>query len=258
MRIAECGHEVEPALMRIFNPKSEIRNPRSKIEGVSIMDMSELGIQKDGTHRLELTDLESRCMRVLKGRGKGLAAAISAEELTWALGLDFDDYGAAGAPEDGKRKVRKLVNHLIISHSKPIICRAGKGGGYFLAGSPGEVEEFHTTFHKRSMTGLIKASRGKKAAFVEIVGQLSLSFDDPETRVAIEALQLTPDADPTPAWVDLTTRFLDRISNDPEKYSAQIRAIQEKYGDIFVPRETVRELKAKTSEFQQLLSRIAA
>ena len=219
------------------------------------MDMSELGIGADGTHRGELTDLEDRCMRVLKGRGKGLAAAISAEQLTWALGLDFDGYNPV---EDGKRSVRTLINHLIISHGKPIMCRAGKGGGYFLSGSVADVEGFERAFHKRAMTGLIKMSRGKKAAFVEIVGQLSLGFDDPETQAAIEKFQLTPDQDPTPAWVDLTTKFLDRISDDPEKYSSQIRAIQEKYGDIFVPRETVRELKAKTSEFQQLLSRIAA
>jgi len=107
------------------------------------------------------------------------------------------------------------------------------------------------------MTGLVKASRGKKSAFVDIATQLVLGFDSPETKEAVERLQLTPDSDSVPAWVSMVTQFLDRLSGNPEKYAAEIRHIQQQYGDIFVPAEKVRMLREKTAEFQQLLREIA-
>lgn len=226
---------------------------------------SDLGIN-EGAHNPELTPLERDCLSVLEERGKGAKAAISARAFAAALAIErtttekyHDDDGTEQTQrvEWGTRDLRKLINHLIMTHGIPIVCKAGTGGGYFLPGSEGEINEFYQTFHRRAMTGLVKASRGKRSAFVEIVTQLSLGFDEPGNRETIEKLRLSPDEDPIPAWVQVVTKFLDRIAEDPRKYAAEIRRIQTTYGDIFVPREKVRLLKEKTAEFQRLLKEIA-
>ena len=215
------------------------------------MKESDLGIY-EGKHDEKLTPVESCALEILEDRGKGSGAAISAREFATDLNRESDlDMGQK------QRDVRKLVNHLIMTHGIPIICQAGPGGGYYIAACEAEVTRFYTTFHRRAMTGLVKASRGKKSAFVDIATQLVLGFDSPETQASVERLQLTPEGNSVPAWVSMVTQFLDRLTGNPEKYAAEIRNIQEQYGDIFVPREKVRMLKEKTAEFQRLLREIA-
>ena len=228
------------------------------------MKESDLGIY-DGQHDERLTLVERAALEILEDRGKGAEAAISAREFALAMSEGSNDefvWRLAGRAvqfdaEQSKRDVRKLVNHLIMTHGIPIICQAGTGGGYYIAGCEAEVTKFYTTFHRRAMTGLVKASRGKKSAFVDIATQLVLGFDSQETKEAVERLQLTPDGDSVPAWVSMVTQFLDRLSGNPEKYAAEIRRIQEQYGDIFVPAEKVRRLREETAKFQQLLLEIA-
>lgn len=202
----------------------------------------------NGRHTPDLTAVEQRCLNILLIQGKGPDAVISQQRLAELV---------FGRGDDCRRELRTLINHLIITHGISIMCRAGKGGGHYLPGSENDVNDFFRAFHKRSMTGLIKASRGKKASFVEIVTQLSLGFDDAENRAVLERLNLAPDDDPVPAWVQVVTTFLDRIAGDPRRYATEIRKIQQTYGDIFVPREKVRLLKEKTAEFQKLLREIA-
>jgi len=221
------------------------------------MKSMDIGIDDKGNHDPQLTDLERDCLDVFQATGEGAAAAISAQMLASQLMGEQYGPGRYRHQDSVKRDLRQLINHLIMSHRIPIICQAGAAGGYYLAGSATEVDRFYRTFHRRAMTGLLKASRGKKAAFVQIVAQLSLGFDDAASLAVIEGLQLTPDEDPVPAWVQVATKLLDRISADPERYAAEIRRLQQAYGDIFVPREKVARLKAKTAEFQQLLSEIA-
>jgi len=218
-----------------------------------MIDMN-LGIDKNGVHTMELTQLERDCLDILQARGSGKDSAISATELTAALGLDGD--GSEKSLDAGKRNLRVVINHLIITHSLPIMCEAGFGGGYYIAGEAAETERFKQTFHRRAMTGLVKASRGSKAAYVDMMFQYTLGFDDPETRAAIERLNMAASDDPVPAWVQLVTKLLDKMSADPQRYAAEIRRIQATYGEIFVPREKVRQLKEKTAEFQKLLSEI--
>jgi hypothetical protein len=212
------------------------------------MTNSDLGIDRNGVHSMELTGKESICVRILQERGTGRRAAISATDLALQLFLDG---------EMGKRGLRTLINHLIMTHAIPIMCEAGPGGGYYLAGDSEETARFKETFRRRAMTGLVKASRGSKAAYVEMMYQYTLGFDDPKTQRVIERLRLLPEESSAPAWVQLVTKLLDRFSEDPQRYALEIRRIQTTYGDIFVPREKVSILKKKTEEFQKLLSEIA-
>lgn len=206
-----------------------------------------------GRHEPTLTQLEAKCVAVLRVQGSGRESAIPAERLALHV---FGRWGVTGGDE-ALRDLRRLVNHLIITHGQPIISKAGKGGGYYLPATEEEVIEYYHAFHRRAMTGLLKASRGKKSAFVELLGQLAFGFDEPEMQEVLEALDLTPDVDPVPAFVGVITQGLERLAVDPQRYAEEIRQIQRAYGDIFVPREKVRLLKEKTEEFQQLLREIA-
>jgi hypothetical protein len=213
-------------------------------------------------HNMALTALEGGCIDIMRTRGEGQAAAISAADLTEALELGSEE------GDDGKRGLRKLINHLIMTHKLPIICQAGFGGGYYLTGAPTDTEQFYRTFVARGKTGLFKASCGRRAAYVDITYQYTLGFDDePNGDMNRKSVaggsgscprkpQFSLDDGP-PVWVQVVSKCLDRAAADPDRYAAEIAALQKKYGDIFVPREKVRQLREKTAEFQQLLKEIA-
>ena len=213
---------------------------------------SDLGYDsKTLAHNMTLTELEGNCIDIMRSRGEGMAAAISAGDLADDLGLGSDD---------GKRALRKFINHLIMTHKMPIICQAGYGGGYYLTGGPEETEQFYQTFISRGKTGLFKASCGRRAAYVDIAYQYTLGFDDdpglgPLGKKGVPK-QFSLDDGP-PVWVQVVSKCLDRAAADPGKYAQELQSLQEKYGDIFVPRETVRQLREETAKFQQLLNRIA-
>jgi len=212
---------------------------------------SDLGYDtKTLAHNMTLTALEGNCIDIMRSRGEGMAAAISAGDLADALGLGNDEGG-----DDGKRALRKFINHLIMTHRMPIICQAGYGGGYYLTGAPEETEQFYRSFISRGKTGLFKASCGRRAAYVDIAYQYTLGFDD-DPAAPPKKPQFSLDDGPA-VWVQVVSKCLDRAAADPGKYAQELQSLQEKYGDIFVPRETVRQLREETAKFQQLLNRIS-
>ena len=215
------------------------------------MRETDLGYDKETfAHDMTLTAMEENCIDIMHNRGAGMEAAISAIDLTDAL-----DLGSGKSPADATRGARKLINHLIMTHKLPIICQAGYGGGYYLTGAPAETEQFYRTFVARGKTGLFKASCGRRAAYVDITYQYTLGFDD-EPGAPPKRQQFALDDGP-PVWVQVVSKCLDRAAADPGRYAAELATLQKKYGDIFVPRETVRQLREKTAEFQQLLQQIA-
>ncbi len=211
---------------------------------------ADLGINDAGEHSATLTTIEERCIDILQRQGQGRESAIPANTLAgWVFGgCDL---------EQAKRNVRELTNHLINTHLLPICSMPGNGGGYWLPGSPEEEAAVYEARRKRVMTGLMKMSRGRKAAYVDIIDQLTLCFDEPEGAQAIERMNLAPENDPMPAFVRLITRGLARIESDPQKYAAEIKALQRNFSGIFVPKTTVRQIEEKIREAEHLLRGIA-
>jgi hypothetical protein len=145
-----------------------------------IMNSIEMGYdKKPGHHDPALTSLEGQCIDVLRRRGQGPAAAISAVDLTTRLELDLTFENEM----TGMRAVRALVNHLITVHGIPIICQAGSGGGYYLTGGVDDTERFYRAFLSRGKTGLVKAARGRRAAYADLTVQYAL-FDEEENAEA--------------------------------------------------------------------------
>lgn len=156
------------------------------------------------------------------------------------------------------RELRSVINRLILKHGIPIMCQAGRGGGYYLPAGDEEVEANHARFHSRAMTGLMKASRSRKSAYADAVLQLTFDFDGEAGDAVRRRLGLPPRGrDAVPAWVQVVTKLLDRVKGDPTAYADEIRAIQERYGDIFVPRYKVRELREELGKVQRMLGELA-
>jgi len=216
---------------------------------VNMID-EDLGISEDGTHQKALTDIEACCVDILKQQAQGRENALSA--------MDMGDFVfPMEDKEQGKRDLRELVNHLICTHRIPICSMPGQGGGYWLPENKAEVEAVYQARRKRAFTGLIKMSRGKKSAYVDILQQITLGFDEPAGNIAIERFKFAPDKDAGPTWLKLVTRFLSMMDKDPQKYAAEISALQNSFRDIFVPRGMVIQLRRKTEELQELLKKIA-
>lgn len=160
--------------------------------------------------------------------------------------------------ESCKRRVRDAVNGLIITHGISICCQAGTGGGYYLPANEADVESNHRAFHRRAMTGLVKAARGRKAAYADAMVQLTLGFEtEAETyRGASSGAQSGEDG--PPAWVTVVTGLLQQVKGDPAKYASDIKRIQDEFGDIFVRRDQVARIKQLSSELSRVLEGLQA
>jgi len=199
------------------------------------------------------------CGYAENGTPVGILGVISADELArevaWHATISNNP---DTQKERAKRHLRKVINRLIIVHGIPIMCQSGPGGGYYLPAFDQEVEENYARFHRRAMTGLMKASRARRAAYADAVIQLAMGFDGPEgeeIRQRIGAPRI--DRLQPPAWVQVVTKLLDQMKGNPEAYATQIATLQERYGDIFVPRHKVAELRGELAKVQRMIDEIS-
>ena len=151
-----------------------------------------------------------------------------------------------------KRDVRELHNHLLFRHPNiPLLSRAGLDGGYWMAENESEANAFFHTFRKRGMTGLYKASRGKKAILADIVRQLTFEFDD----LNGEATEHRGELDKS-APIEVVDALLEKMTRNPERFAGELRRLGEKFGSVLLPRTQVREMLDKAAELQKLVSAI--
>jgi hypothetical protein len=229
------------------------------------MKLEDLGFNPDtGTHNRMLTRTENVFVGILwdhVGRenripGIHLAAAYSyqmefgraPEEISAIMALYTKQENDAA-----KRQIRTLHNHLLMMHDQvPILSAAGLIGGYWIAESEEEAAAFFETFRKRGLTGLVKASRGRKAALVDMMQQLSFEFDDlvdqTDTYAGFVRRRVS---DPTP--IEVVDAFLERMMANPEKFSDGLRKIGQKYGGVLLPKDQLAAVKSKAAELTQLM-----
>ena len=194
---------------------------------------------KTGYHRKSpLTPEESRFLGALWETHVGESNAVCAGDLAMKARLR-------------PRYVRKMQNHLLFDHNIPVLSAAGHDGGYFIAESEGEADRFYDTFRKRGLTGLVKASRGKQSAMVEMVTQLSFEFDD-----LVDQMDRTPNIRPrggVPMPAEVVDAFLTRMTRNPEKFADDIRKIREKHGAVLLPKERVREMQRQAAKLTAMV-----
>ena len=153
------------------------------------------------------------------------------------------------------RDERYMHNHILMEHRHiPLLSKAGKDGGYYIAVDEEEANRFYDSFRKRGLTGVVKASRGKQSAVVEMVEQLSFQFEELVDKTSGFKFKSRVAA-PTP--VEVVDAFLERMLLNPEKFSDGLRKIGAKYGSILLPREQVQAMKMKAAELQALVAGLA-
>lgn len=154
-----------------------------------------------------------------------------------------------------KRDVRRMHNHLLTQHEHtPILSKAGNGGGYWVAGSEEEAARFYDTFRQRGLTGLVKASRGKKAVMVEMMTQLSFGFEDLIDKTGY-VWQLDEKIG-APTAMAVVDAFLEKMLSNPEKYAADIKKLGKKFGSVLLPQSQVTAMQHKAQELQTILSEL--
>jgi len=237
------------------------------------MKLQDMGINpKDNAHNGRLTGFESAFVSTMWdhcGHANRIpAAALAVRFYRRRMGYPVTPDEAAhivkrynespvmqAQLDEWKRDVRRLHNHLVMSHEHlPIMSKAGRFGGYWLAETEDEAEAFFYSFRKRGMTGLVKASRGKKAAMTEIVEQLTFDFE--ELTDATGTIVSGPDTRGTSAPVAVVDAFLKRMLENPDRYAAGLRMIGKKYGGVLLPRRQIDAMREKAAELSRLVAEI--
>ena len=236
------------------------------------MKLEDFGINpKTRIHDRNLTFMENRFLGILWIDHVGAENKISADAL--AVKFEYAMKGREIKPENlsivilgmqknypvminrRKRDVRYLQNHLLFDHKNvPLLSKAGTGGGYWIAESKEETEEFFHGFRKRGLTGLVKASRGKKAAMVDMMQQLTFEFED---MVDLTGGRLTAKGkagDDLPMAIEVVDSFLSRMLQDPERFSDGLKKIGQKYGSVLLPKAQVKAMQTKAAELQELVA----
>lgn len=230
------------------------------------MNLGDLGIDtKTNRHDKLLTTVEGRFLGILWENHIGKDNKISANELAVRFdcamnGFDVDlnqlsrlkkNVHSPGLDKK-KRTIRHLHNHLLTMHDNvSILSKAGAGGGYWIAEDKDEAVEFYGTFRKRGMTGLVKASRGKKAVLIDMMSQLTFEFEHLAINVGVLDMPDIKGGDH--AAIAIVDSFLGRMLNNPEKFSGGLRKLSEKYGSILLDKTQFAIMKSKASELKQLL-----
>ncbi len=229
-----------------------------------------LGIDlKTGAHNPSLTAYESRFLGLFWVDHVGRENRISADALAVLFHFTLDGINilledlaeiareVAGASPlkmaRWKRDVRYLHNHLLEKHPNiPLLSAAGTMGGYWLAETESEANAFYYSFRRRGMTGLVKASRGKKAVLADIVQQLTFEFED----LAGEVNDKAPAG--TSAPIEVVDALLEKMTRDPERFAGELRRLGEKFGSVLLPKDQVRAMMDKAAELQALVAEIGA
>lgn len=236
------------------------------------MKLEDLGINsKMGYHNRTLTRAENCFLGLLWIDHAGEDNKISADELAILFSAALE--GRSVSPNGAiilaeayrkhnrrildllKRDVRRMQNHLLTQHENtPILSKAGNGGGYWIADSEEEAERFYDSFRQRGLTGLIKASRGKKAVMVEMMTQLSFEFEDLVDRSGVRNQKPGVGKDGASTAMAVVDAFLEKMLSNPEKYTEDLKKIGQKFGSILMPKEQVAAMQHKAQELQEILS----
>jgi hypothetical protein len=226
------------------------------------MYLKELGIDPETKEhkKTPLTNHENAFMAILLPDHVGASNKLSAHDLTVTY---IKEVSSIIDPDPVTirrymRDVRYLQNHLLTEHNIPVYSKAGIAGGYWIARDKEEADEFYATFRKRGLTGLVKASRGKQSAMVDMVTQLSFEFDSMVDMTDQES-EIPAQRSATP--IEIVDAFLKKMTEDPEQYASGLRKIGEKYGNVLIPRKryeaVITGLKARMAEMQQAVESLS-
>ena len=172
----------------------------------------------------KLEQVEALLMQILDNH-KGKDQAIPASKLAKLI-------------DRTPRRLRGLINSLIINHAIPVASCAGDGGGYYLINSKAEADEFKDAFWRRAMTGLAKAHRSVKAHFLKNSLQLTIG-------ALIEGEKI-PGAD------EVISGVARHMRENPELYEKEREALASEEGVLIVGREKMAQINKAARKLADL------
>ncbi|MBW1711437.1 MAG: hypothetical protein JRJ73_16485 [Deltaproteobacteria bacterium] len=221
-----------------------------------------------------LTTAETRFLGLLWVDHTGAANKISAENLavmyTYALEghtLSLDEARETviamkriESPnrmlEQQKRIVRKMQSHLLMKHENTgVLSQAGIGGGYWIAENQEEIDKFFSSFRKRGMHGIVKASRASKTRFANIMQQLTFEFEDLVDKTG-DVPAVIDSRSPAPYVV--VDALLEKMMKNPEQFSEELRKLGAKFGSVLLPKAQYAQIKSHTQRLQELIAEMEA
>ena len=214
---------------------------------------------KTGVHDRRLTRAEGCFVGIVWVDHMGAENKITANEFACAYAYGTDREEINGHPKEiemWKREIRYMHTHILQKHDDiPVISKAGNDGGYWIAESEEEATGYYYSSRKRGLTGLIKASRAKKAAVVEAVEQLAFEFEDLTDRtplVTFGELKRSGGKMPT----DIVDALLGKMTQDPEQFADGLRNIREKYfaGGVLLDKTRLAAMRVKTQELSDMVA----
>lgn len=153
-----------------------------------------------------LTEKERNLMRIMENH-KGVSEAISMRELADLTGI-------------GQRRLRGIINHLILTHSVPILSSTQRRvSGYYLCREKEEVHRFNRAFKRRAVTGLLKAASVNKSSLLEVANRLAFDYYRAHSH----------DTEKVPGMFNVVSRYLQHIRENPELYQKEIRQLKEDF-----------------------------
>jgi hypothetical protein len=227
---------------------------------------------KTKIHNQKLTVAETRFLGLLWVDHTGANNKISAQNLAvmydWALSghtLSLEearDLVAAMKRDESqnstlealKRIVRSMSSHLLIKHENTgVLSQAGIGGGYWIAENEKEIDQFFSSFRKRGMHGIVKASRASKVRFARIMEQLTFEFDSLVDLGEKEGIGKEERGKSAPAPYVVVDALLEKMMSNPEQFSKELRKLGKKFGSVLMPKKQYAEIKSHTTRLQELL-----
>ena len=156
-----------------------------------------------------LTEKERKVMRIMENH-KGVSQAISMRQLADLTGI-------------GQRHLRGIINHLILTHSVPVLSSTQRRvSGYYLCREKEEVHRFNRAFKRRAVTGLLKAASVNRSSLLEVANRLA--FDYYQAHSA--------ESKKIPGMVNVVCRYLRHIKKNPKLYQKEIRQLKEDFQRI--------------------------
>ena len=216
---------------------------------------------KTGRHDRRLTRAEGVFVGIIWVDYMGAENKITARDFAvrYAYGMISVDISEdAREVEAWKRLIRHMHTHILQKHDDiPVISKSGNDGGYWIAETEDEATEYYYSSRKRGLTGLIKATRAKKAAVVEAVEQLAFEFEDLVDRTVPEIKELKRDKQMAP---DIVDALLGKMTSNPEQFADGLRKIREKYfsGGVLLGKERIAEMRARTRELSEMVEGLEA
>lgn len=157
----------------------------------------------------KLTETEINVMRIMENH-KGISQAISMTQLAGFTGI-------------GERRLRGIINHLILTHSIPILSSTQRRvSGYYLCRDKDEVHRFNRAFKKRAITGLLKAASVNSSSLLEVANRLALDYYRSHSTKSQKV----------PGMARVVSRYLEHIKKNPRLYQEEIGQLRKVFQGI--------------------------